>query len=162
MTEKAKIRVLMVCMGNICRSPLAQGLFEHLVREAGLEQWVDVDSAGTHAYHVGQPPDPRMQETALRRNIDLSTQRARQVRSEDFEAFDYVLAMDRANFEMLAEICPPERENRLRLFLEFAPGMEQEVPDPYYGGASGFERVYQLAECAAEGLLEDIRKRLGS
>ena len=156
-----KVKVLMVCMGNICRSPLAHGLFENLVREAGLEEHIEVDSAGTHAYHVGEPPDPRSQETAQRRGIDLSAQRARRVSAADFEEFDYVLAMDRDNLAILAELCPSGREERLHLFLDFAPQMsESEVPDPYYGGASGFERVFDLVDAAARGLLEDVRRRL--
>ena len=160
MTSNETVRVLFVCMGNICRSPLAHGLFEHMVREAGLAEHIVVDSAGTHAYHVGEPPDPRSQETARRRGVDLSTQQARKVSEKDFEAFDYVLAMDKDNYQVLAEICPPGREHRLRLFLEFAPELpETEVPDPYYGGASGFERVYDLVEAAARGLLKEIQRR---
>lgn len=156
-----KVRVLFVCMGNICRSPLAHGLFAHRVRESGLEDVVEVDSAGTHAYHVGEPPDRRMQQTAQARQIDLSTLRARQVDAADFERFDYVLAMDESNYDILRDICPAGREGRLRLFLEFATDRpETEVPDPYYGGASGFERVYDLVEAAADGLLADIRTRL--
>lgn len=152
----------MVCMGNICRSPMAHGYFEHLVREAGLAQKIQVDSAGTHAYHVGNPPDARAQQTARRRGIDLSGQRARKALREDFHAFDYVLAMDRDNYALLAELCPEGQEHKLRLFLEFAPQLaEREVPDPYYGGAEGFERVFDMVEVAAAGLLEDIRSRYG-
>lgn len=156
------VKVLMVCMGNICRSPMAHGYFEHLVREAGLERQIQVDSAGTHAYHVGNPPDPRAQQTARRRGIDLSTQRARQALREDFHIFDYVLAMDRDNHALLAGLCPEGQEHKLRLFLEFAPQLgEREVPDPYYGGAEGFERVFDMVEAAAQGLLAEIRSRHG-
>jgi protein-tyrosine phosphatase len=156
------VKVLMVCMGNICRSPMAHGYFEHLVREAGLEQQIQVDSAGTHAYHVGNPPDTRAQQTARRRGIDLSAQRARKALREDFHTFDYVLAMDRDNHALLAELCPEGQEHKLRLFLEFAPQLgEREVPDPYYGGAEGFERVFDMVEAAAQGLLAEIRSRHG-
>ncbi len=156
-----EINVLMVCMGNICRSPLAHGLFEHLVEQEGLSDRIRVDSAGTHAYHVGEQPDPRSQETALRRGgIDLSQQRARKVRAEDFERFDYVLAMDAENYHNLQRICPSGYDERLSLFLDYAPQRkEREVPDPYYGGAEGFERVYEMVDEAARGLLQAIRKR---
>lgn len=155
-----KVRVLFICMGNICRSPLAHGLFLHRVREEGLADRVEVDSAGTHAYHVGEPPDRRSQETARRRGVDLSEQRARKVEVSDFEAYDYLLAMDRENLANLRAICPPALHPKVRLFMEFAPELGvHEVPDPYYGGASGFERVYDLVEAATHGLLADIRER---
>ncbi len=147
-------------MGNICRSPLAHGLFRHIVSEAGLAELIEVDSAGTHAYHVGNAPDPRSCETALRRGIDLGDLRARQVAQEDFTTFDYVLAMDRDNLHILKELCPAGYEERVRLFMEFAPDYgAREVPDPYYGGPSGFERVYDMVAAAATGLLEDVRRR---
>jgi protein-tyrosine phosphatase len=154
------VKVLFVCMGNICRSPTAQGVFEALVSREGLLGHIQVDSAGTHAYHVGEPPDPRAQQAASRRGLDLSVQRARKVRPEDFLEFDYVLAMDRRNYEDLKEICHPDYEDRLRLFLEFAPQVEvPDVPDPYYGGVQGFERVLDLIEQAADGLLAELRSR---
>lgn len=154
------VKVLFVCMGNICRSPTAQGVFEALVEREGLAQHIGIDSAGTHAYHVGEPPDQRSQQAAKRRGIDLSTQRARKVRPEDFFEFDYVLAMDRSNYEILRDTCHPDYQDRLRLFLEFAPQHgEQDVPDPYYGGAQGFERVLDLIEAAAAGLLAELRTR---
>lgn len=154
------VKVLFVCMGNICRSPTAHGVFRELVRQEGLEDAIQIDSAGTHAYHVGNPPDQRAQATARNRGIDLSDLRARQVNPEDFERFDYVLAMDEENLAILRELCPPGREERLRLFLDFAPQRpEREVPDPYYGGPQGFEHVFDLVEEAARGLLEDIRQR---
>ena len=160
MAENGNIRVLMVCLGNICRSPMAHGVFEQLVRDSDLSNRIEVDSAGTGAYHVGNPPDPRAQETMRRHRIDISGQRARQVRAEDFEEFDYVLAMDVDNHAVLERLCPPGHEEKLRLFLEFAAHMpEDEVPDPYYGGGSGFDRAYDLVQAAAEGLLEDIRRR---
>ncbi len=155
------VKVLFVCMGNICRSPTAHGVFRELVRQEGLEDAIQIDSAGTHAYHVGNPPDQRAQATARNRGIDLSDLRARQVNPEDFERFDYVLAMDEENLAILRELCPPGREERLRLFLDFAPQRpEREVPDPYYGGPQGFEHVFDLVEEAARGLLEEIRQRL--
>lgn len=154
------VKVLFVCMGNICRSPTAQGVFEALLSREGLLGHIQVDSAGTHAYHVGEPPDPRAQQAASRRGVDLSVQRARKVRPEDFLEFDYVLAMDRRNYEDLKEICHPDYEERLRLFLEFAPQVEvPDVPDPYYGGVQGFERVLDLIEQAADGLLAELRSR---
>ena len=160
MKRKPKIRVLFVCMGNICRSPTAQGAFERVVAAAGLDETITIDSAGTHAYHIGEPPDARSQQTARTRGVDLSGQRARQVASADFEHFDYVLAMDRQNLSALEQICPADHRHKLRLFLHFAPGLgEDEVPDPYYGGASGFERVFDLIEAAGMGLLEEIRRR---
>ncbi|WP_456446921.1 low molecular weight protein-tyrosine-phosphatase [Thiolapillus sp.] len=160
MNEKKKIRVLFVCMGNICRSPTAQGVFRKLVEEKGLAHRIETDSAGTHAYHVGQPPDRRAQATAASRNIDLSDLRGRQVEVEDFHQFDYVLAMDRENLEILSGLCPAGLEDRLSLFMDFADGYGiDEVPDPYYGGEQGFERVFDMVEAASRGLLEDIRRR---
>lgn len=156
------VKVLFVCMGNICRSPMAHGYFEHLVREAGLADRIMVDSAGTHAYHVGNPPDNRAQQTARRRGVDLGGQRARKALREDFEVFDYILAMDSDNHALLAALSPAGKESKLHLFLEFAPQLAQrEVPDPYYGGADGFEQVFDLVEAAAQGLLADIRSRHG-
>jgi protein-tyrosine phosphatase len=161
MNEKRKIRVLFCCMGNICRSPTAHGVFEGLVAREGLSDRIEVDSAGTHAYHVGNPPDLRAQETALRRGFDLSAQRARKAMARDFERFDYVLAMDRDNYRELAAICPPGLEGKLNLFMDFAPSHElREVPDPYYGGPQGFERVFDMVEEASLGLLERIRQGL--
>ncbi len=157
MSDK-KIHVLMVCMGNICRSPLAHGLFEALVEREGLSDTIIVDSAGTHAYHVGESPDPRSQHTALHHGIDLCHQRARRVSHADFERFDYILAMDQDNYHSLISSAPEEHQHKIRLFLEFAPQRrEREVPDPYYGGPDGFENVYELVEAAAMGLLSDIR-----
>ncbi len=157
----SKINVLMVCMGNICRSPLAHGLFEELVQREGLSDRIWVDSAGTHAYHVGEPPDPRSQQTAQSHGIDLSRQRARRVEHPDFEQFDYILAMDRDNYRILMNSAPAEHQHKIRLFLEFAPERpEKEVPDPYYGGPEGFERVYEMVDAAAQGLMADIRQRL--
>ena len=144
-------------MGNICRSPTAEGVFRHAVNQAGLADQIFIDSAGTHAYHVGNPPDPRAQAAAIKRNIDLSSQRARKVKAADFEEFDYVLAMDHSNCSDLESICPNGHENRISLFLDFANNAnEREVPDPYYGGEQGFEHVLDLIEEAANGLLASI------
>jgi protein-tyrosine phosphatase len=162
MNERAKVKVLFVCMGNICRSPTAHGVFRRLVEEAGLHEHIEIDSAGTHAYHVGEPPDTRAQETARRRGIDLSDLRARRAAPEDFLEYDYVLAMDQENYHALSAICPEGRdlEKRLTLLMDYAPGARlREVPDPYYGGAGGFESVFDMVEEAAQGLLESIRRR---
>ncbi len=153
------IKVLFVCMGNICRSPTAEGVFRHKVETAGLQQKIFIDSAGTHAYHVGNPPDERAQSAALKRSIDLSSQRARQVRSDDFSAFDYVIAMDKSNMSDLLSICPAGYEDRVHLFLNFANSNEAEVPDPYYGQGQGFETVLNLVEDASEGLLSRINQK---
>ena len=149
-------------MGNICRSPTAQGVFRALVEREGLADRIVTDSAGTIAYHVGEPPDRRARETADKRGIDLNDLRARKVVAEDFERFEYLLAMDKDNYRDLMEICPPGREDRLHLFLEFAPQRaEQEVPDPYYGGVAGFDRVFDMVEDASRGLLDHILEQHG-
>jgi protein-tyrosine phosphatase len=157
--EDKMIRVLFVCMGNICRSPTAQGVFRHLVEQEGLSHLIMTDSAGTIDYHAGKPPDRRARETALRRGLDLSDLRARQAKAADFDAFDYVIAMDRDNYADLLELCSAEQQAKLHLFLDFAPHLEhREVPDPYYGGPAGFERVFDMVEQASRGLLARIRK----
>ena len=162
MSNKINVSVLFVCMGNICRSPTAQGVFERLVEEHQLAGAIEIDSAGTHACHSGERPDGRASAAALKRGDDLSSQQARRVSPEDFDRFDYVLAMDRDNYEILSTSCPSGLGSRLRLFLEFAPDLEtREVPDPYYGGPSGFERVLDMIEQASEGLLADIRQQHG-
>lgn len=161
MKSKKKVSVLFVCMGNICRSPTAEGVFRHIVEQEGLDEHIHIDSAGTHAYHVGEQPDSRAQQTARSRGIDLSRQRARKVCHDDFEQFDYVLAMDNDNHAILTSMCPAGNDECLSLFLDFAAQRaESEVPDPYYGGPQGFEHVFDLVEDASRGLLEDIRKRL--
>lgn len=148
-------------MGNICRSPTAHGVFAKLIEREGLSEVISVDSAGTHAYHVGEPPDRRSQQTAISHGIDLSSQRARRVVQDDFYRFDYILAMDRDNYRNLTAICPEGMDNRLYLFMDFALELHQdEVPDPYYGGKDGFERVFNMVETAAAGLLDDIRMRI--
>jgi protein-tyrosine phosphatase len=152
------IRVLVVCMGNICRSPTAEGVVRTHIERAGLKGVVEVDSAGTHAYHVGEPPDPRSQKVAAKRGYELAHLRARRVATADFLRFDYILAMDRNNLTMLREACPDEEQHRLGLFLDHAKNIEEdEVPDPYYGGPEGFERVLDLIEAGAVGLIERLR-----
>lgn len=145
-------------MGNICRSPTAEGVFRKVVTDAGLVDRIHIESAGTHAYHVGHPPDRRAQAAAGRRGVVLKNIRAKRVSDEDFASFDYILAMDRDNLGELHARAPQEFTDRLHLFLEFAgSGGTLEVPDPYYGGPSGFELVLDLVEDAARGLLERIR-----
>lgn len=158
-----EFRVLFVCMGNICRSPTVEGVFRALVARELPERLIEIDSAGTHAYHVGEAPDPRAQRAAARRGIDLSGLRARRVAAEDFARFDLVLAMDPLNVAVLEDVCPPELRERVRLLLEFAPELgRQDVPDPYYGGSNGFEHVLDLAEQASAGLLDYLKSRLDS
>lgn len=153
-----RTRVLFVCMGNICRSPTAEGVFRRIVREAGLDQVVHIDSAGTHDYHIGKSPDRRAQEAAGGRGYDLSDLTARQVSRRDFAEFDRILAMDRDNLNDLLRICPAEHRGKVRLFLSHSEQFSgQEVPDPYYGGSQGFEQVLDMVEDAARGLLKEIR-----
>lgn len=155
-----KVSVLFVCMGNICRSPTAEGAFRHLIRQHELDKLIKTDSAGTHAYHIGERPDQRAQQTALARGLDISDLRARKVRPDDFKKFHYVIAMDNDNYQLLAEMAPEGHEDRLSLFLDFAPNLkEKEVPDPYYGGPKGFEYVFDLVEEASKGLLDEIRAK---
>ena len=154
------VKVLFVCMGNICRSPTAHGVFRALVEKEGLSHLIDIDSAGTHAYHVGNPPDRRAQSTAMARGVDLSDLLARRVMDADFDVFDYVLAMDQDNYMSLSEICPDQHIEKIHMLMDFASHMRtREVPDPYYGGPAGFDRVFDLVEAASEGLLEEIRQR---
>ena len=161
MSEQKVIRVLFVCLANICRSPSAEGMFLKRVAAAGLSDRIKVDSAGTHDYHVGDAPDPRAQEIAARRGYDLSGLRGRQVIRRDFIEFDYVLAMDQMNLKALKPICPREHAGKLKLFMEFAPGaVDLEVPDPYGGEEQDFEYVLDLLESAGAGLLAHLRQRL--
>jgi len=155
------MRVLFVCMGNLCRSPMAEGVFRHHVRQAGLEGLIAIDSAGTHDYHVGEPPDLRAQRAAGRRGYDLATLRGRQVSRADFLEFDYLLAMDEVNLRALERLCPSQHAHKLKLFMEFGVNAApREVPDPYYGGDQGFERVLDMVEEAAQGLLRHLRDEL--
>ncbi len=153
------VSVLFVCAGNICRSPIAQGVFEDVIRAEGLEAEISVDSAGTGSWHVGQPPDARGRESAKRRGYDLDSQRARKLDPEDCQKFDYILAMDEENYRTVAALCR-RSDAGVRLLLDYAPGSPtREVPDPYYSGPEGFEYVLDLVESAVEGLLGDIRGR---
>lgn len=154
------VRVLFVCLGNICRSPLAQGVFEELVRREGLADEVFVDSAGTGAWHVGDPPDERATESARRRGLDISAQKARRISPEDFDSFDYILTMDEENYRKVSSLGSGRAE--VRPFLDYAKdSSETEVPDPYFGGERGFERVLDLVEEAAAGLLAEIVTGVG-
>jgi len=147
---KRGFAVLFVCTGNICRSPTAEGVLRRLAQDASIE--LRVESAGTHDYHVGNAPDRRAQEHARRRGYDLSAQRARQVRKRDFEEFDLIVAMDRGHLEILQDNCPPQHQGKLRMLVR-----GHDVPDPYYGGAEGFEQVLDMVEAACLGLLSEIR-----
>lgn len=158
--SKRKASVLFVCMGNICRSPTAEGVFRHVVKERNMQDFITIDSAGTHAYHVGEPPDRRAQATAKSRGIDLSAQRARKVEASDFDRFDYIIAMDRSNYEDLKRIKGENPKAQLHLFMDFASDWDnREVPDPYYGGSNGFVEVFDMVQSASEGLLEHIVKQ---
>ena len=153
------VKVLFVCLGNICRSPTAEGVFRALVEREKLSHAIEIDSAGTADYHVGHPPDPRACAAARKRGIDLSPLRGRQAGADDFRRFDYVLAMDRQNRAHLARLCPPGTEDRLKLFMEFGSRPRiKDVPDPFYGGSEGFETVLDLIEDASKGLLVHIRR----
>jgi len=155
------IKVLFVCMGNICRSPTAHGVFENMIKAEDMVGDVEVDSAGTHAYHVGEMPDTRSSQCATERGVDLSYIRARRVEVSDFDYFDYILAMDADNLSILKSMSPTQHKEKVSLFLDFASDRtESEVPDPYYGGERGFDHVFDLVESASKGLLEDIKKSL--
>lgn len=155
---KDKVSILFVCMGNICRSPTAEGVFRHHVAAAGFGDLVLVDSAGTHAYHIGEPPDRRAAAAAARRGYSMDKIRARRVIAADFSRFDYILGMDRDNVALLKEQAEAEHHGKIRLLLECSSARDEDVPDPYYGGAAGFERVLDLVEEASTGLLERIRQ----
>lgn len=155
------VQVLFVCMGNICRSPTAEAVFKARVHAAGLAQCIASDSAGTHGYHIGEPPDVRAQRAGQRRGYDLSVLRARKVEREDFARFHYVLAMDEVNMSALRRVCPQDYSARVQLLTDYCTSGACEVPDPYYGDAADFERVLDLVEEAAEGLLQEIRNRHG-
>ena len=153
------VRVLFICLGNICRSPTAEGVFRALVRREGLSDQISTDSCGTSDWHIGGPPDARASEEAKRRGISLDDLKARQIHVDDFADFDYVLGMDKHNIDRLSQLCPPLYRDRVQLFLDFAPALPiREVPDPYYGGDDGFRAVFDMIETASQGLLDDIRK----
>lgn len=153
------VRVLFVCLGNICRSPSAEGVFRALVEKSGLDRRIEIDSCGTGHWHVGKAPDARATEAALKRGIDISGLRARQFSADDLDSFDYVLVMDRQNLADVTDVWHQNGGTRPALFLSYGSSDHQEVPDPYYGGADGFEFVLDLIHEASEGLLADIRER---
>ena len=151
-------RILFICMGNICRSPTAEGVFRHYVEQAGLTASIEVDSAGTHAYHSGEPADARAAAAAERRGYTLASIRSRKIIDQDFEQFDRVIAMDRDNLALLQEQADASQHHKISLFLSYSTATEDEVPDPYYGGSAGFERVLDLVEEASRGLLETLKQ----
>jgi protein-tyrosine phosphatase len=152
------VKVLFVCTGNICRSPTAEGMFRQVIRDAGLDDRIATDSAGTHGYHVGEPPDPRSVAAARSRGVDIADLRARRVKPADFDEFDLILAMDRGHFDQLTRMAPVGRHDRIRLFMDYAPeAPKREVPDPDYGEGSHFTEVLDLIEAASEGLLNALR-----
>ncbi|MBV1872274.1 MAG: low molecular weight phosphotyrosine protein phosphatase [Gammaproteobacteria bacterium] len=153
------VKVLFVCLGNICRSPTAHAVFEYKVAKQNLGHSFEVDSAGTAAHHINQPPDKRSQREAKQRGYDLSRLRARQVTASDFSDFDYILAMDAENLGSLRKSCLPQYLHKVALFLPYGGGAEVDVPDPYYGGEEGFSHVLDLVELASDGLLDEIIKQ---
>jgi len=146
-------------MGNICRSPTADAVFRHHVKNAGVDHLIEVDSAGTHAYHIGNPPDERSQRTALKRGYKMDDLRARAVESDDFDEFDYILAMDKENLQLLLQRSPRHHHGKIHLFMKYGESYEDdtEVPDPYFGGQQGFELVLDMVEEASQGLLAHLR-----
>jgi protein-tyrosine phosphatase len=161
MNEEIMVKVLFVCMGNICRSPMAEGIFRREITKAGLQDHVVMDSAGTHSYHVGAPPDKRAQGAIGGRGVDISDLRGRQVADADFDRFDYILAMDNDNLSLLKRQAPADKHGKIRLLLSFSRRYpNQEVPDPYYGGAKGFEANLDMIEDAVSGLIGEIRAAL--
>lgn len=155
----ARVSVLFVCTGNICRSPTAEAVFRKLVEDAGMGQRILADSAGTHGYHVGEPPDPRAQAAGAARGYDLSGLRARKIERADFDRFDLIVAMDQDHQAILSRVAPPPGRGRLRLMMSYSHRFrERDVPDPYYGGSQDFERVLDMLEDATRGLLDSLRK----
>ncbi len=156
-----RVSVIFICLGNICRSPTAHGVFRSLVKEAGLLEKIDIDSAGTAAYHVGKKADERSRQVALGRGINMEDLKARKVDLRDLITFDYILAMDEANYADLMDLALPEDKPKIRLLLDFAKDFsEKEVPDPYYGGAKGFDKVFDMVTSASKGLLIEITDHL--
>lgn len=155
------VSVLFVCTGNICRSPTGEGVFRAMLKASDLEDRVSVDSAGIADYHIGEPPDARSVEAALGRGIDLSTQRARQLHPDDFQHFDFLIAMDRTHLDEMQRLCPNSETHRIKLLLDYAPQLgTRDVPDPYYGAGNGFTYVLDLVEAGSAGLLQDVREAL--
>ena len=159
-TPQDKVKVMFVCMGNICRSPSAEGVFHYMAQTSALKDYIEVASSGTHDSHVGQPADARSHRAALERGIDLSLHRAKHFKREHFNEYDYILVMDRSNYEAVMRLCPNGAQDKVHYFLDFAPQLNvREVPDPYYGGPKGFDHVLDLIEAASTGLLSEIRDR---
>ena len=157
-----KIKILFVCMGNICRSPTAEGVFSSYINNQNLSEAFEIDSAGTHAYHIGDAPDLRAQWAARERGVELKHLRARKVTDADFSEFDHILVMDDENLHNLLSVCPSEFKHKIQLFLDYSPEQNtREVPDPYYGGAYGFERVLDLIEAASEGFIAFLQRNGG-
>ncbi len=157
-----KYRVLLVCMGNICRSPTAEGVLRHFIKINRLGDIVEVDSAGTHGYHVGEPPDSRTQRAASVRGYNLSQLRARKVARQDLDYFDLILAMDKSNLDNLRRMAMPEQHPKIKLFMDYADSFDDdEVPDPYYGLGHGFDLVLDMVEDAAQGLVKEIKREFG-
>ncbi|OAJ56590.1 phosphotyrosine protein phosphatase [Paraburkholderia ginsengiterrae] len=160
------VSICFVCLGNICRSPTAEGVMRQLVGEAKLAERILVDSAGTGDWHIGEPPDERAQQAAARRGFDLAALRGRQIAAADFERFDLLIAMDDKNVAGLRQVCPPAQRDKIRLLMEFVPesdsrwGGAREVADPYFGGAEGFEQVLDQCEAACRGLIAALRPQL--
>ncbi|SFR59874.1 low molecular weight protein-tyrosine-phosphatase [Thiomicrospira sp. ALE5] len=162
MERDKSVGVLFICMGNICRSPTAHAVFRKLVNEAGLADRIVIDSAGTHAYHIGNPPDERSMATAAKRSIPMADLRARKVDFSDFYEFDYLLVMDEYNHQLVTELGPREELHRVSYLLDYAPEVRRkDVPDPYYGGSKGFEQVFDMVEKACQNLLAEIKRRQG-
>ena len=156
-------RVLLVCMGNICRSPTAEVVLRHFIKINNLGGKVEVDSAGTHGYHVGEAPDSRTQRAASSRGYNLTQLRARKVALQDLEYFDLILAMDRSNLDKLQRMASPEQLSKIQLFMDYARGFDDdEVPDPYYGLGHGFDLVLDMVEDAARGVVDDVMKKINS
>lgn len=154
------MKVLFVCTGNICRSPTAEAVFRQMVDDAGLSDRVEIASAGTHGYHIGEPPDPRTEGAASKRGYKMKGQTARQIEPDDFHHFDLILAMDRGHRTFLNRIAPNGAEDKVKMFMSMAAGWtEQDVPDPYYGGPDGFEVVLDMIEAASRGLLAALAAR---
>ncbi len=157
MTEDTRHKLLFICLGNICRSPMAEGVFRRVIEQEGVADRFEIDSAGLGDWHIGQAPDTRAQAAAAGRDMDISTQCARQVAIEDFHRFDLLLAMDRNNLAELKQLAPAGTENKLRQFLDYAPHLGAiDVPDPFFGGAEGFDHALDLIEAASEGLLDSL------
>ena len=155
-------RILFVCLGNICRSPTAEAVFRHQLQQQQLDHVIECDSAGTSGYHIGEAPDRRAAQAARLRGYEMDMLRGRQVQDEDFKTFDLILAMDHNNLADLRRRAGRSFEHKLKLFLEFGDGSEQEVPDPYFGGREGFDHVLDLVESASAGLIRHLRGRIAS